>query len=49
MLYEVYSRNDKTFSMARIFQDFKLIMEKQTMYYRAKMVGLKMVNGIVKK
>lgn len=32
-------RNDKTFSMDRIFQDIELIMVKQTMYYRAMMVS----------
>lgn len=36
-------RNDRTFSMARIFQDIELIMVKQTMYYRAMMVSLKVV------
>lgn len=32
-------RNDKTFSMGRIFQDTELIMVKQAMYYRAMMVS----------
>ncbi|KAI8124341.1 hypothetical protein CVS40_5407 [Lucilia cuprina] len=32
-------RNDRTFSMGRIFQDTELIMVKQTMYYRAMMAS----------
>lgn len=32
-------RNDRTFSIPRIFQDIDLIMVKQTMYYRAMMVS----------
>ncbi|XP_073830143.1 uncharacterized protein isoform X2 [Musca autumnalis] len=32
-------RNDKTFSIPRIFQDIELIMVKQTMYYRAMMAS----------
>lgn len=38
-LMENILRNDKTFSMDRIFQDTELIMVKQTMYYRAMMVS----------
>lgn len=38
-LMENILRNDRTFSMGRIFQDIELIMVKQTMYYRAMMVS----------